>query len=56
MWGNGFYRQRNLEAGLGVGEVNSTMQFCFAMEIRGSARLIFDNKDEPREGKEKPKC
>jgi len=56
MWGDGFYRQRNLEAGLGMREVNPTTQFCFAVEIRGSARLIFGNKDEAREGKKKRKC
>ena len=29
-----------------VGEVNPMMQFCFAMEIRGSGRLTLGNKDE----------
>ena len=31
-------------------------QFCFAMEIRESAKLIFGNKDEPRGWKKKGEC
>ena len=47
--GNGCYKLRNSEAGaLVVGEMNLIKESCFAMEIRGSARLISGNKDEPR--------
>ena len=57
MWGNGFYKPRNLEAGaLVVGEMNLMGQFCFAMETRGSVRHLFGKKDEPREWKKKGKC
>ena len=39
---------RNLEAGaLVVGEMNLITESCFAMEIRGSAKHILGNKDEP---------
>ena len=31
-------------------------QFCLAMEIRVSVRLLFGKKDEPREWKENGKC
>ena len=31
-----------------MGEVNPVMQFSFAMEIRGSAKLILGNKGGPR--------
>ena len=31
------------------------MRFCFVMGIRGSARLILGNKDEPRGIEEKGK-
>jgi len=30
-----------------VGEMNSITGFCFAMEVRGSAKHILGNKDEP---------
>ena len=47
MWGNGSYKERNLGAGApAVGDVNAMTQFCFAMEILGSARLISGNKGE----------
>jgi len=36
-----------------VGEMNPMGQFCFAMEIRGSAKLIF-GKD--KKWKKKGKC
>ena len=32
------------------------MRFCFAMEIRGLARVLLGNEDEPREAEEKGKC
>ena len=49
MLGNGFYRPRNLEAGTpAVGDINAMMQFCFAMGILESARLILGNKGESR--------
>ena len=38
---------------LEVGEVNPMMQFCFVMDLRGSARLILGNKDKPRGREEK---
>ena len=38
-----------------AGEVNLMTQFCFVMEIRGSARLILGSKDEPRGIEEKGK-
>ena len=48
MLGNGSYKLRSLEAGmLVVRKMNPITQFCFAMELRGSAGLILGNKDEP---------
>jgi len=31
-------------------------QFCLAMEIQVSARLLFGEKDKPREWEENDKC
>jgi len=57
MWGNGSYKPKNLEAGrLAVGEVNPITQFCFAMGIRGLAKLLLGNMEGAREGNEKCKC
>ena len=36
-----------------MGEMNLITESYFAMEIRGSARLMLGNKDEPRGIKEK---
>ena len=48
---------RNLEDGTPeVGELNPIAQFCFAMEIRVSARLISGSKDEPQGWKKRGKC
>jgi len=50
MLGNGFYKPRSLEAGTPAErEMNPVTLFCFAMGIRGSAKLILGNKDEPQE-------
>ena len=46
MWGNGYCKLRNLEAGTtGVVKVKVIRQSCFAMEIRESARHSSGNKD-----------
>ena len=36
-----------------VGEMNLITESCFAMEIRGSAKHILGNKDEPRDNRRK---
>ena len=52
--GECFLQPRNSEAGgLAVEMVDLIVQFCFTMEIRGSARHILDNRDETLEIKEK---
>jgi len=52
MWGNGSYKQRNLEAGVPVvKEVNPVMQFCFAMETRELEKVILGKKDDLVESK-----
>jgi len=49
MWENGSYKPRNLEAGISVaGDMSGMAQFCFAMEIRGSARRILGSPGKPR--------
>jgi len=47
MWGNGSYKLRNLEAGTSE-DMSPMVQFCFPMEVRGSARHILSEKDKPR--------
>ena len=47
---NGSYKLRNLEDGADwVEKVKGVRQFCFAMEIRGSAKRLSGNKDYPPE-------
>ena len=44
--GNGSHKLKNLEDGADrVRKVMAVAAFCFAMEIRGSARHIFGNED-----------
>ena len=46
MLGNGLYRLRNLGDGAGwTGKMKEIIQYCFAMEIWGSARHLSGNKD-----------
>ena len=48
VYGNGYYKPGNLEAGTPVvGEMNPIMQSCFAMVTRGPVRHILGNNDEP---------
>jgi len=57
MLGNGFYKPRSSDAGTpAVREVNPTTQFCFAMEIRGLAKLILGNNDGLRGIEGEGKC
>jgi len=54
MWGNGYYKPRNLEAGTPVvRDANPIIQSCFATGIRELGRLLLGNKDEPQEMGEK---
>ena len=51
MWGNGFCKLKNSEAGMkGVGKVKVKVitQSCFAMEIRESAKHLSDNENYSR--------
>ena len=54
MWGNGYYKPRNLEVGTPVvKDANPIIGFCFATGIRGLGRLLPGNKDEPQGMEEK---
>jgi len=56
MWGNGSYKQRNLEPGTPVArEANPTTQFFFVTGIRGQERLLSGNKDGPKATEEMSK-
>ena len=44
--GNGSYKLRSLENGVDwVGKVKAMRQFCFVMEVRGSARHLLGKGD-----------
>ena len=46
MWGNGFCRLRNSEAGIvGAVKVKVIRQFCSVMEVRGSGRHLLGNEN-----------
>ena len=46
MWGNGFCKLRNSKTGLtGEVEVKVIRQYCFAMEVRGSAKHLLGNEN-----------
>jgi len=48
MWGNGFCRPRNSEAGItGVVKVKVIRQFCSVMEVRGPGRHLSGNENYP---------
>ena len=54
MLGNGFYKLKSLEAGTPAArEVYLKTRFFFAMEVRGSEKLILGNKGEPQRMEEK---
>jgi len=54
MSGNGSYKLRNLGGGAaGVGKAKLIRQFCFAMEIRGSARHLSGSKGYSPEREER---
>jgi len=56
MWGNGSYKQRNLEPGTPVvKKANPIALFCFVTGIQGQARLLSGNKDGPKATEEKSK-
>jgi len=54
MWGNGSCKLKNSEAGMtAVVKVRVIRKSCFAMEVRGSARLLSGNENYSRRREER---